>query len=975
MRRRRLLVPWIAIVLLAVVVAGLPTALAAQPAPFTLRVGYWDGYGMAQDSSGALSGYTYDYMTRIAAYNNWDLTFVACGWAEGQEKLLRGELDVFGPMQKTPAREAQYDYTLLPMGNEYGALYARADDSSIFYDDPDSMNGKTLALVSSNYYIDLFSDYCEKNQIVLTVKPFSDAQAFEQALETGEADLMIAGDMRAPENAKVVLRFPMERFFYPTTKGNQFVLDGMNRAIAELQKGNAYFDAELYDKYYGTRGFGKVALTAQERAFVDRAQTLRVGYQTGRAPAEYQDPETGAAAGISVDLMNIISAYSGLTFEFMLTQDTQDALDLLAQGRLDLLLGVVCDEAFAKAHGLCLTKPLFSSQLTFVLKQGVDFNEQLLSMAIPRNWDGTRRQMEKNYPHETIKTFESTDACLDAVLRGEADIAVQNMLSVDKALKPYRYRALSVNSMRQDDLAVSMATSASAPQCLRAVLNKAIDAIDEKVRDQCIYEYTLGQPYAPSFLDALRYNLPLLIGVVLLAFVLLITISLRSRAKLNRIAFYDPLTGEMNLNKFKLEAQRWLERPDKMGAVIVLDIDKFKSINDLYSYEFGDKILRLVARTLRATLVPGTILAHGVADKFYLMTLNSDSEWITAQFNHFFRQMDAAMKRNIPGCNIVLSAGVCVVLPGDNNVVSLIDRANIASKQIKSYHVSSFSIYDQSMYDDVNRVKTIENEMMGALERGEFVTYLQPKVALSTGKMVGAEALVRWLHPLKGLIPPGEFIPLFEQNGFITQLDYYVLEQVCLLLERWQKQGVPCFPISVNLSRRHLQNSDTAQVVHAITARHHVDPRLIEFELTESAFDNRNLREITALFDQLHAAGFTVSVDDFGSGYSSLSLLKDLPIDVLKIDKSFFDTLERGGAKISILLESVIALSRKLCIKTLSEGVETKEQVDMLIRLGCDLVQGFYFARPMPAAQLEALLRKDAALGADHLKEGDAHVC
>lgn len=451
----------------------------------------------------------------------------------------------------------------------------------------------------------------------------------------------------------------------------------------------------------------------------------------------------------------------------------------------------------------------------------------------------------------------------------------------------------------------------------------------------------------------------------LLAFCLFITgillvmylTTLHSRKKLNRLAYCDLLTGEMNLNKFKLETQKLMGAQIKSHAVMILDIDKFKTINDLYGYSLGDDIIVLMAKAIRASIQPGTTLCHGAADRFYLYFEFTDKAWIKELFDRIVININAAAKEKKLDCNLILSCGICEIQPEDKNIVSIIDRAGIASKQVKGYHESCFAFYDPSMYARLNQIRTLENNMPGSLKNHEFIVYLQPKIDILNYEIAGAEALIRWQHPEKGLILPGEFIPVFEENGFIINLDYYVLENVCVLLEKWKAEGKPLFPISVNLSRRHLFHGDTVERISAIVSQYDVETSLIEVELTESAFDNCNVATIQKLLDDLHESGFTVSVDDFGAGYSSLSLLKDLPIDVLKIDKSFFDGYTNCKTeKMAILLESVISLSRRLGIKTVSEGVETQQQLNLLLQLGCDLVQGFYFARPMLPEHLEKLL-------------------
>lgn len=936
------------------------TAFAAGKDRFTFRVGYWQNYGIAEDASGKLSGYIYDYMQKIAELNNWDIEFISCTWSEGMEALANGTIDTFGPLQKTPEREQYFAYPDMSMGYEYGTLYARKDDHEVFYNDVYSLQGKILGTVEDNFYLDKLLYYCRSRGVDLETKVIDTSAELEAAFESGEVDLYISGSMLLSDNAKIALQFSVEEVYFPTTKGNVRASNGINYALSKIKMDNLYYDAELYNKHYLENIPVNKGFTSEERKFIDTAPIIKIGYEISGKPTEYFDEETGTAKGINIDLLGEIASYSGLQFEYVPTSSFEHAKELLANGEIQLVSGLVYDMHFKEMYGLQATQPFFTTALAFITKQGSAFDEAETILALPETWVGIRHHMEANYPAYTIKVYETEARCLDAVLNGEATLTVENTLAADNSLKLYQYQPLTVHNMTKGDLPICLGAPMSASPVLMSVLNKSIASISANTLNQVVYEHTIGIPYEPSFTEKLRYNAPVFFVCICMFFMIVYFISASSRKELNKLAYYDELTGEMNLNKFKLEVQKVVRYSKESYGVMVLDIDKFKSVNDLYGYDYGDQMLQFMSKELHSTFHAAELVSRGAADKFYLMFKWKHCDQITEEFRLMSQKAQTFQFSNKVKCKIALSGGVCEVNPGENNILAIIDRANIASKQIKHLHTSRFEYYDQSMYDKINREKMIENSMNTALANHEFIIYLQPKIELSSRKIVGAEALVRWIHPTQGLIAPGEFIPLFEENGFVVDLDYYVLEHVCQILTRWKQAGRELFTISVNLSRRHLQNLDTVETLCGIVSKHQVDPKYIEIELTESAFDNCDIKDISALFDELHSYGFTVSVDDFGAGYSSLSLLKDLPIDVLKIDKSFFGEADDDKIeKMWMLLESVISLSRKLNIKTVSEGVETQQQVHLLLQLGCDLVQGFYFARPMPADRLEMLLDLD----------------
>lgn len=304
--------------------------------------------------------------------------------------------------------------------------------------------------------------------------------------------------------------------------------------------------------------------------------------------------------------------------------------------------------------------------------------------------------------------------------------------------------------------------------------------------------------------------------------------------------------------------------------------------------------------------------------------------------------------------NLIPSIGVYFVEDGETNISTCLDKAMIAKTTVKRKYLKVYEIYAENLKETLIEERDIEQEMHDALKNEQFKVYLQPKIELSTTKIVGAEALVRWQHPKKGLISPGVFIPIFEKNGFITELDMFVFTQVCKNFKRWENESFPTFPISINLSRVHLENPDFISELERITKEYEIEPNLIEIELTESAiFDNTKI--LFKIMQTLKSVGFKISMDDFGSGYSSLNMLKDMPIDVLKLDRQFFITV--GDAKKSqIVVSSIVQMAKQLDIKVVSEGVETVEQAEFLRFIGCDMAQGFLFARPMPIEEYEKLI-------------------
>ena len=433
---------------------------------------------------------------------------------------------------------------------------------------------------------------------------------------------------------------------------------------------------------------------------------------------------------------------------------------------------------------------------------------------------------------------------------------------------------------------------------------------------------------------------------------------LNFKIKLQKIAYTDNLTGANTIDKFVIDANKILCKNTQVKyALLYIDIDKFKYINDLFGYEVGNEILRNLTKIIKSNIFEEEMFARISADNFIIIMKYIEEEDITKRLKTIFEELDLFNNNQEEKYKLVLSCGIYFILPEDRDINSIIDRANIPHKMAKGGHKSSYAFYDNKIHDQEIKEKEMENTMFSSLENKEFIIYLQPKIELNTGEIQGSEALVRWKHPDKGLIPPNEFIPFFERNGFVINLDLYVLEEVCIYLRKWIDAGINPVTVSVNVSRIQFYNTKFVETYSNIQNKYRIPKNTIEIEFTESvAFENQ--KHLLEIIHDLHENGFTCSLDDFGKGYSSLSVLKDLPFDVLKLDSMFFKaSLDKDKEK--IVIKNIVHMLKELNITTVAEGIECKEQVEFLRDIGCDLVQGFVFYKPMPILEFEKILDKE----------------
>lgn len=400
-------------------------------------------------------------------------------------------------------------------------------------------------------------------------------------------------------------------------------------------------------------------------------------------------------------------------------------------------------------------------------------------------------------------------------------------------------------------------------------------------------------------------------------------------------------------NRFRRKVSALLDRAGKV-AFIQFDIRRFKIINDLYGEKFGNEVLDHIANTLKELCNEDQYYLNLRSDVFMVVTESPDDDYPRRFIDEFNARI--CKYKNV---TLQLSYGVYMTEDKTMELRRMEDRAAMARRTAKSGVSSNIVFYKEQFKDSLYNIKFIEENLQRAVDEQQLSMYLQPKYSISKNEIIGAEALVRWIHPERGIIYPDQFIPIIEENGSIVQVDHYIWRKACMFIRKCIDTGANLCPISVNVSRVHLRGDECAQILCDMVRSAGIPGNLLELEITETA-DDLQISSQTAL---LKNSGFTLLMDDFGSGYSSLNVLLESPFDVIKLDKRFIENMMTSDKGRNIL-EQVLQMASKLDITVLAEGVETKEQVELLRSIGCDQVQGYYYAKPMPEYEFFELLKK-----------------
>ena len=491
------------------------------------------------------------------------------------------------------------------------------------------------------------------------------------------------------------------------------------------------------------------------------------------------------------------------------------------------------------------------------------------------------------------------------------------------------------------------------------ILNKALKKVPTATKNDILIQSSIKslESEVTNIIDIIELipsPVILAILVLILAFTVIVSILLSKRIRysqyLRNQLFTDELTNILTKEGFDWLVSKRLEKSFcDSYCIISFDIEHFEHYNALFGFAEGDELLKTIAKACVKYCQKDELCAHLNSDHFVLFINEKEA---TAEDK--IELIKKTIQNQYTNYKLFLNFGVYRLSSGIAEPAKMRDFSKAALRTIKTNSTKYIGYYDYELHSRLIQDSIMASEMENALANNDFVAYFQPKYGCSSEKPVGAEALVRWKKKDNTIVSPGEFIPLFERNGFILKLDMYIFEESCKVIAKQISSGISPVPISTNFSRIHMYNRNFAKNLAEIAGKYDIPPYLLEIEITESAFSaNANL--LLSLIESLHGYGFLVSIDDFGSGYSSLNLIKEMRFDVIKIDRVFFRTnseIERTKS----IIQCILSLAKELGMSTVAEGVETEDQFKFLKENECDTIQGFYFSKPLEETLFTQLL-------------------
>lgn len=923
---------------------------------------------MKVDEKGNYSGYGYDYLQEIARYTGWRYEFVNATWAESLDMLARGEIDIMGSVMRSPERDKIFNFSENPMMSGYGVLVTPMENKLLPYEDFENFNGLKVGVLKSNLQKDEFLKYSKENSFTVDIHEYNSQEELDVALNAGEVNAAIMTNVLRSSTMRVVGTFGDNDSYFATTKGNSTVLNSINDAMRQIRLKDPFFNGKLNEQYFDLQASTAISFTKEELEYIKNSHAIPCIYLSDTAPIIYFNEATGKANGISAQVGRLIEERTGLNFNWINPNSSKLAEEIISRGNTWILPAKYYDYDWAQKNNMMLTQPYLNAQVVMITSSrdsdpksiavyGQDKQGTIMDDAISKGAE--------------LKNYTTVLECVDAVLNGEVDGTLVNSTIASYLVNNPKYAGLQTTPLYGHSADMSMAVAGEADPLLYSILNKGIASISTtEINDIILSEMKVENAGAMATylylhpIEVMIFVISISLGL-LFALLILLYVRIKNYRALNKTLYTDELTGHPNYRALSRDAVNLMGNHSEQYAIIYMDVHGFKVINDTFGYEMGDNVLIATANALLDFVEPNERMARIHSDIFVLLLHYENHDAFCNRLEKLSSTLRQLTFENADEVRPLFRGGVYFLPEDFNNLDKACDRANYAKSGISHHFSNTFVFYNDVMHSKALVEKELESSMETALERGEFIPYYQPKINAITGEVMGAEALVRWQHPEKGWLSPGEFLPFYERNGFVVKIDLNIFEQVCKTIQNWIKDGSGVVPISVNFSRRHIGNMQLPQKLKDIADCYKVPTSLLEIEVTETE-ELENVEAATQFVGAIKDFGFNISIDDYGTGYSSISFLQQLPLDVLKLDKKFImNAMESDKAR--DIMRYLVMSMQKNNIRILCEGIETKEQRDFVINLNCRYIQGYLYSMPLPREDFEAYLREHGRSDSNNL--------
>lgn len=900
----------------------------------TIRIGCWEenDYLCEEKGDGNLQGYIPAYVQELnrflgTSFERYKFSYTFGRPEQLQQQLIDGKIDMIiglpydisnGLVKSTKITDVQL------------TLSTSKQNKDIYYKDIQSFNGKKIGYTMAPT-LEVIKKYEKEMGVDLVPVLYGDFMSLKKDLGKNKVELAMLPFYENDDSLKVVDLIDIIELCFIAKDTNQSVLKHLTQARHKLQVAFPGFEVDLMEKQ--AKGIEyELANTKEEQKFLDEGASIKFALNKN-TNLIYYDEKKEKYVGPYAALIEYFTKLYGLTYEVILT----DSISIALEQEADVILGIVDSPQMAKQYNLVFTEPYMHGVYSYWTDK--DKNINLMSsnsVGTLHNFESVYTYIKNYYPNWNLKDYSSLEKAIDGIKDGKVDFII-----LDDIIDGSHYE-LSENLDRiydfnvpQLDLAMGINYTKTNGPVILSLFDRAIMAADSEKISTIMLNNKAPDYKIQSIINQYHRWFVWFFQLIL---ILLIFLGVIHYCRLHRAAYYDKDLKINNRNYLLRYGDKFCK---ENTTTVVLDIAKLKQINMVLGIHVGDKILTFVASVLKKCSSKDTVLAQTSSLNYVVILPYVEKERI-----EYFLQCVLSNLKEYKDSTVSVPLEFHIGVHQSytkGNLQTVLGKTELALFEAKRQQKNIY-YFSEDLENRVLREKMIEGKMQKALDNEEFQMYLQPQYESQTGNISGAEALVRWVEADGNTIFPDEFIPYFEQNGFIIKLDDYMFERACKLQRSLLDKGIQPVPIAVNQSRQHANDSNYSERLKGIADRYAIDYGLIELEVTEYIYGNE--KKVLESFDNLKRIGFSISIDDFGSGYSSLNMLGGKQVDCIKIDKQF---LREGllTTKTKNVLTAIVSIAKSLNIQCVCEGVETREQVEFLQEIQCNYLQGFYFAKPM----------------------------
>ena len=941
---------------------ALPIRAHAQDAGKIVRVGWYESPFNHTDELDRRSGYAYDYQQKLAAYTGWTYEYVQGSWPELLQMLIDGRIDLLSDVSFTEERAEKILYSSLPMGAEEYYIFVSPRNQEITPEDFSTFNGKKVGGNKGSVQLEFFRQWAEANGVRAEIVEMTGLEEENiTKLNRGAIDLYVSIDgFHGNGDAVPICKVGASDFYFAVSKARPELLVELNQAMSRIMDEDQFYNQKLYSKYLESSKLNRY-LSAEESAWLADHGPIRVGYRDNYLAFCAKDPETGELTGALAEYLRVASdclENVHLDFEPVAYPTSEDAMAALKKGEVDCMFPANLTNYDGETQGVFITPALMRTDMSAVIRE-TDLQtfakKERVAVAVNIGNPNYDIFLLDHFPEWRAVYFESTPECLKAISEGQADcllISHYRFNNIASLCEKYKLTTISTGVEMDDCLAVNRQDTT-----LYSILTKTTGAVPSSTINAALTHY-FTEDAKVGFFDLIKRNMSVTVGVLIVsaaAFLFMILRSLWAKKKVaegRRLISEtetDTLTGLYNRDYFYAYADRmYREHPDKPMDAVALDIEQFYSISALYGQSFSSQTLRVLGREILSfAQETGGIATREELDHFTIYCPHDRDR------RALFDRLQGVLDSFAPNVGIRLCMGV---MPWQANTEpqQMFEQARFAWGLARGSSREHLVVFDDKMRERVELEQRLRDDLPRALENREFEVYYQPKLDIrnEAPRFKSAEALVRWRHPKLGVVMPDDFLSLAERNGQIGALDKFVWAEAARQIAAWRKKYGVTIPFSVNLSHLDVCDPTLKSTLDAIMEENGLDHGVLNLELTETVCAENDYRVMDTV-EALRKDGYKIGIDDFGSGWSSLKMLSSTEIDMLNLDRTLVSEIEFRKQDVQ-LAELILELARKLNIPVVAEGVETESQLRILKEMGCDMAQGFYFSKPLPADEFEA---------------------